>query len=317
MKYSFLLLIVCVFFWSCDPIVKEGEPQRETFSLGKLYKKISGFDSAAKMLQFKPDTGAFKFSQSILDEFYPDTIHALKGNVASIIMTELSPGDRGKINEDYTVEYLFENGRLVKLTENKPDDTTIQIMEFNASGLLSEWRSVYPSENDSVTLEYQYDSLNRLSKILRFDGLNVLVQTSYFFYNKNRTLDSMFYDNTEGDSYSHKYFTNNSSGSYLKVKIHKDGTIQSADFYLLNDNQRTTYDEHYYDDGRVSIGYNTYRYDTSGLMTEMKVKNKRQFTDVTVTNSYRKKDAAGNWIEMFSYVNRNLSGVHRRSIKYK
>ncbi len=212
-RHSILLLVVSVFFWGCDPIVKEGEPQSETFSLAKLFKKVSGFDSAAKMIQFKPDTGAFKFSQSILDEFYPDTIPVLKGNVAAIIMTELSPGDRGKINEDYTVEYLFENGRLVKLTENKPDDTTIQIMEFNASGLLGEWRSVTPAENDSVTLEYQYDSLNRLSKILRFDGLNVLVQTSYLFYNKNGTLDSMFYDNTEGDSYSHKYFTSNSFGS--------------------------------------------------------------------------------------------------------
>ena len=317
MKYSILLLVVCVCFWGCDPIVKEGEPPGDTFSLAKLNKDIRSLDTAAKMLQFKPGTGAFKFSRSILDEFYPDTIHILKGNVASILMTKSSPGKRGQITENYTVAYQFARGRLVKMTENKPLDTTIQIMEFNASGLLSEWRTVHSNESDSVTLEYQYDSLNRLSKVLRFDGLNVLVQTSYFFYNEYGTVDSMYYDNTQGDSYSYKYFTNNSSGSYLKVKIDRRDNLLSADLHLLNDNQRLTYEEYYNKDGRPSIGYETYRYDTSGLMTERKITKTGQLFEITVTNSYKKKDAAGNWIEMYTYLNRNLSTIHRRSIKYK
>ena len=75
--------------------------------------------------------------------------------------------------------------------------------------------------------------------------------------------------------------------------------------------------EYFNKDGRPSIGYETYRYDTSGLMTERKITKTGQLFEITVTNSYKKEDAAGNWIEMYTYLNRNLSTIHRRSIKYK
>jgi hypothetical protein len=316
-KYFILLLIVCVFFSGCDPIVKEGVPKRETFSLAKLFEEIRKADTASKILSFKPDTGHFKFNAELLNDFYPDPLPGLKDNVVAMSVNRQSPGERGKMEETEVVEYLFENGRPVKKVEKTPYDTSIQTFEYNAAGLLSEHKFIYPGGNDSVTREYQYDNQNRLVKILYFDGLNVLVETAHFFYNKAGNLDSVFDDDSEGESFSIKYFTNNTANAYLWVKIRENGKIVRAYYYTLEDNGQLSTEEHYDKDGRRSIYMTTYDYNSFGELTSLKTENKTLYVRYKYDHSYKKRDAAGSWIEMIRYLDGDLHEVQRRTIKYK
>jgi hypothetical protein len=143
------------------------------------------------------------------------------------------------------------------------------------------------------------------------------VEIAHFFYNKAGNLDSVFDDDSEGESFSIKYFTNNTANAYLWVKIRENGKIVRAYYYTLEDNGQLSTEEHYDKDGRRSIYMTTYDYNSFGELTSLKTENKTLYVRYKYDHSYKKRDAAGSWIEMIRYLDGDLHEVQRRTIKYK
>lgn len=318
MKYSFLLLIVCVFFFRC----KEWEekkivPPVETFSWERLHEKLRRLDSTSHILHFKPDTGIIDFNTIVLHEFSIDTIMGLKSNVKSVIETELRPQRKGRPEEGKTNEYYFENGRIVKSLDNISDDSLIETLEYDAKGRLLEIKKVWPKEDNSLVMEYQYDSQSRLHKILYFNDLDLLIRSSHLFYHKNGNVDSVFYEDTEGKDLRFKYFINSNSRSFLQVRIDDKGEIVAASFFELDDYNRVRYEEEYLNDDGGSIFFHQYEYDSNGDLKKFETLTSFQSGKTSSTYSYPRRDTAGYWIEKLTYVDGNLYYINRRVITYK
>lgn len=317
MKYSFLLLVVCVFFSRC----KEWEEKKitvpvEAFSLEGLYKEVRKIDTAAAMLHFTPDTAAFTLYPFLLEDFYPDRVDGLHGNVESITETELWPREGDRMEESLSREYVFENGLLTQITDNDEEDGYVETMEYDSAGFMTADKTVYPGDEDSVVKEYQYDAQKRLIKVLHFDVLNKLVKTTHFFYHKNGNLDSMWHEDSENENYTYRYYFNAASSSFLKVHLSEKGKINWAIFYRLNDGGKPVFDEFYDKTNGITIKSNNYTYDKEGNLAKAKMmfpaEGLAQFTQ-----SYVKRDAAGNWTEMLSYENGDLYSITRRKISYR
>lgn len=318
MKYSFLLLIVCVFFFQCKEWEKKKiQPPIETFSLEKLFGEIRKIDTASEMLDFKPDSAIIEFNKNILSGFFPDSVDGLKGDVSSIIETVLTPQKRGNLEVSYTKEYFFENGRLIKFIDYDPADSLFQTMKYDATGLLVQDKKVNPDQSDSIIMEYQYDTQKKLNKILHFDGLNILVKTTHFFYHENGNLDSVFHENTEGEDLSYKYFTSSNSRSFLQLAFDSKGSIMAATFYRLDDYNRSIYDEQYRKEESVALWKYKYDYTSYGDLKQLESTSKRGGRGYSFKKSYPKRDSAGSWVERFTYVQGDLQQVSRRAITYK